>query len=250
VHLSPGLVQRESAAWREAGAEPGRVYRISLDARATAGGAANSLYAGLCKAETDGRFWQHEDVSLRVDPEQLAETWRHFEWTCRTPTDTPEGVALRLSTRSERPIDVRNVSLRRGVWPGPIRVTSRPLDRGERVYRRAADLPALREGEAGVTIYENLLYGLYGPVAESDPGAAFDDGQIDALKWGRREAVAQARIRRPPSLALRSVIWPDNRLGITLCATTCPACGAYTVVLAFGLAGRRRREESAGTSRT
>ena len=249
VHLSTGLMQRESAAWREAGAAGAAVYRISLDARATAGGAANSLYAGLCKADPDGSFWQHEDVTIRIDPEQLGENWRHFEWTCQTPPDMPQGVAMRVSTRSERPIDVRNVSLRRGVWPGPIRVTDRPLNAGQRVYRRArpSDLPALREGQPGVTIYENRLYG---PLGERESGTEWDDAQIDALKWGRPEAVALARKHGPPSLALRSVIWPDNRLSITLAATSLPAFVAYTLLLACGPLRRRRSGKSPGTPRT
>ena len=245
VHLSTPLLRYESSAWRQANVKPGVVYRISLEARSPGGAAANYLQAALCKSSDDGSYWEDHDGALRVNPEQFGDEWRHFEWTFRTPAKTPEETTLRVMTPSERPIEVRNVSLRRSDWPHPIRVTDRPLAEGQSVYRKREDLHPLRTGEAEITIYENLLYG---PVSERESGTEWDDGQIDALKWGWPKEVDLAKKQGPPSLALRSVVWPDNRLPVTLSTTTLPACAAYAIMLAYGFVRRRRRTKRAETS--
>ena len=239
VRLSTSLLRFESAVWTEAHVKPGVVYRISLEARSPGGGgAANYLQAALCKSSDDGSYWEDHDGALRVNPEQIGDQWRYFEWTFRTPAETPEGTTLRVMTPSERPIEVRKVSLHRSDWPGPIRVAERTLARGQGVYRKRKNLRPLRAGEAEITIYENLLYG---PVGERESGTEWNDAQIDALKWGRAEAVDLAGKQGPPSLALRSVVWPDNRLQVTLSTTTLPACGMYAIMVTYGILRRRRR---------
>ncbi len=130
---------------------PGRVYRISLEARAP-DGAGNSLCAewdnGTC---TPAR--------LRIDYKRLGPNWRRFERTFRVPQDASGPGQFILRTASEKLIEVRNVSLGPAEWETPINLGGR-LGPGDAVYvdRTPNGLPPLKAGDSPVHIYENQLY--------------------------------------------------------------------------------------------
>lgn len=184
-------VQRESVLelctpfmWQQSTAsmpiEPlvsGAVYRISLDARGPAGGAANFLRADIFRTTPDGSWWQPEAFGLTVAAEQIAPAWRHFEWTFAADGNLPaDFLGLRVFTLSERPIEVQGVSLRRmsqldsPAQPGPLHV-------GDKVYALRATLAPEHAGDAPIVIYENLL-------ARRDvPAAKMAPDEIERLKW-------------------------------------------------------------------
>jgi len=208
--------------------EAGRVYRIGLDARGPDGGAANFLRADVFREFDDGGYADDEALALIVSAEQIGGDWRHFEWTFRAPQDLPERVSFRVFTQSERPIEVRNVSLRTSHWPVPV-VGGGRLAPGERVYEKLAELPALRPSEPPVAIYENRLCR---PAVE----APAEPGAIEALKWA--DAVPAGPV---PAVFLRAGAWPGNALTSVLVCVTLPGGILYSAVVVAGWAFARRR---------
>jgi len=211
--------------------QPGRVHRITLDARGPAGGAANFLRAEVRVRLDDGEYFQDDGLGLTVCPERIGEDWRHFEWTFRAPPRAGGKVIFRVFTMSERTIEVRNVSLRRGDWEAPMDSTGR-LKPGDRVYRdlTPAGLKPLRKGEQRVHIYENLLWApaIIGPLA----GPA----DIERLKWS--PGVPPATV---PDVELSVHARPKKLIW----CFTLPAAALYlVVVLASALAGRRGRKST------
>ena len=157
LQLSTPFMWRQSTA--STPIEPlaaGAVYRISLDARGREGGAANFLRADIFRTTPEGSWWQQEDYGLTVAAEQIAPQWRHFEWTFVADANAPkDNLGLRVFTLSERPIDVRFVSLRRvSQLDSPVAASA--LRPGEKVYALRATLPPLHAGDAPIVIYENL----------------------------------------------------------------------------------------------
>ena len=240
LRLKTPVLWGPSQAVRDADAAPDTVYRISLDARGPAGGAANFLQADLFKAFPDGSYFQRDELALRVSPEQIGPQWRHFEWTCRTPADLPAEPVLRVLTMSERPIEVRDIRLQVSTWERPIQI-ARQLPAGQPVYRRLAALEPLRPGDPEVVIYENLLYG---PLPEPDAGLRLSEAQIESLKWGRD--LTAGEIPPAPSLALRPELWPAGRPDLAMAVTTLPAGLLYAgaAAAAVWIARRRRRKST------
>ena len=176
---------------------PGRIYRIRLAARGPRGGAANFLQAGCIRKEDRPHPWEHP-MPLIVHDEQIGEDWRRFEWTFRLPDDFPDRAILHVSTMSERPIEVRTVSLRESHFPVP-RNPGRRLKPGQSVYRKCAELPALNAGDPPVAIYENLLW--------TEPGEAAAPGTPEAVEAFKRRACSLEIGGRDPDPAGR----PDPR---------------------------------------
>jgi hypothetical protein len=107
---------------------------------------------------------------MRIYPGQIGEgNWRHFEWTFTTPDSFPGEATFLLSTRSERPIEVRNPSLRRHRGDDTI-----PRYHG---YRNVATLPPVYPGDSEIVIYENIQSG---PVV---PTTVTPSRQAESFTW-------------------------------------------------------------------
>ncbi|HUS47247.1 MAG TPA: hypothetical protein VNA25_25175 [Phycisphaerae bacterium] len=223
VSLRTSFMWRPSEAQRPLRLAPNAFYRISLDARGPRGGAANFLRADVFHRSPDGAWYQPADWGLSVPAEQVATGWRHFEWTFRTGANVPTPLGFRLLTMSERPIEVRGVSMRRASgWETPW--TLGPIAPGTKIYRKLAELPPIRPGEAPVAIYENRLALPRAPIRYKH---VLTDDEVERLKW-----------------SFPAGDWPDGlwvpNLGLAptavttrnLClATLLPGVGIYLVVL-------------------
>ena len=105
--------------------EAGQVYRIALMPRGPDGGAANRLRATIFMPQCGG-FEEDWFSFLVIPPDQIGRQWRHFEYVFKAPTRW-WGRLFRISTYSERPIEVANVSLKRGSLDRPVNLGgSRP----------------------------------------------------------------------------------------------------------------------------
>ena len=224
--LRTPVLWRTSEAWQGVALEVGQIYRIRLEARGPEGGAANFLQADYFE-KADGRWQSGEGLQLIAYAEQIPAQWRRFEWTFRCPARSfgPAGETFfRVFTMSERPIEVRGVSLRRSGWAVPVSVGNR-LGPGERVYARRAELPALNEVDPPVVIYENLLW------SPAKPTARPDAARIEAFRAGGQVSDQV----------------PDVSLGVEGDPTglvfrwTLPAGGAYLLVGVVVMILRRRR---------
>ena len=203
------------------------IYRIALDARGPDDGAANFLQADLGGKRADGGWSAPADRGLVAEAEQIGPDWRHFEWTFQTGDDVAGDLAFRLLTMSERPIEVRNVSLRPSAWPAPVNLTG--LAAGQRVYPKAADLPPLRAGDPNVVIYANRLW---------EPGATHGGPATPAgNEWLRWRPASQGAIPHAPDLALRVGRPPAWTLG----GAAVPAGAGYLAILAIAAMRARRR---------
>ncbi|MCK5557265.1 MAG: hypothetical protein KAJ01_02735, partial [Candidatus Hydrogenedentes bacterium] len=206
-----------------------RTYRISLEARAPDGGAANFLQAEVFRKLPDGQSRRSEETFLIVYPEQLGgDDWRRFEWVFRAPPQAEGQATFRVLTMSERPIEVRNISLREGARA---RFVASPtvlsnLGVGERIYRKVAELQAVDPTEAPVVIYENL------PVERIAPFTPPDNRTIEAVKWKNQPGRPDVGIR------------PKMRYTTSemLMVTTLPGCILWAVV-AVGLGILRFRRK-------
>lgn len=224
-----------ATAARQAPLEAGLWYCISLDARAPAG-AANYLRAEL---HWDARraIWDDpSSLALHVEAEQLSPQWRHFEWRFQAPPDAPEAATLYVTSSSERPITVRNVSLRVSSPQRPLNIGSR-LEPGESVYRRAATLPPRRPGDTPVVIYENLLWR---PAPQAPPpvgpeASALASAELEELKWRPPDLLAGQTLV-VPSLGIASS--PDP--GPMFWRTSVPGALALAALGAVALVWRRR----------
>ena len=181
----------------------GDIYRISLDARGPEGGAANDLRADILVTLADGGYVQADDWALIAFAEQIGEDWRHFEWTFRMGETAGGQARFRLTTMSERPIEVRDISLGVSDWFQPLAVGDR-LPAGAAVYRKLVELPARRADEFPVVIYENLLART---AAEIDPWAQPESVKLEVLKWP--ESPGFDLPAEPPNLAIAPTRGPS-----------------------------------------
>lgn len=216
INLSTPFMWRWSQVSQKVKIQPGGVYRISLDARAPAGGAANFLQADLIRFGAGGFYYRPDDCELIVYPEQIGrDDWRHFEWTFFAPEKLalplkageipviptkPAEITFRVFTMSERPIEVRNISLRKSFFNRP--VLSQASGAPKPVYRKVAELPAVLAGDLPIVIYENLLVdsisGQDDPLANSE---AVKHRPISGQK-GRPPIGVETLMKYPPSQLL------------------------------------------------
>ena len=183
LRLRRGLFSWGAQATQPVTLAGGRVYRISLDARAPEG-AGNYLGAEYVPDSDDPASWWANPGTMRIDYERLGPGWRHFEWTFQAPVSVGDRGSFRVFTASEKAVEVRRVSLRRADWEAPINLGSR-LEPGQPVYvdRTPDGLAPLRPGDPPVHIYENrLCLPRSFPVEEV---LAFDDvgSVVEALRW-------------------------------------------------------------------
>jgi hypothetical protein len=183
-----------SAASHSVKLQPGAVYRIALDARGPDGGAANFLEAEIEVGPQPRGYPRYERAGLTVYPEQIGPEWRHFERTLEAPGKIEKELFFGIYTASERPIEVRNVSLRQSCWDQPVNLGGL-LKAGQAVYRKVADLPPRRSTDPPVAIYQNMLY----------PGRAgssriADSQAMERLKWHAGEETGQ--VAEVPKLAI------------------------------------------------
>ena len=151
--------------------EEGQVYKVALDARAPQG-AGHLVNAGYKTPSL---------TCLRVDAEQITPRWSHFEYFFTAPL--LKDAAFRVMTLSDRPIEIRNITLCRSSWPTPINFGGR-LAAGEPVYvdRTPYGLPPIDPADRPVHVYENLLclpreYKAV-PISLGDEHAV-----VEALRW-------------------------------------------------------------------
>lgn len=228
LRLRTGAMWRASKVQQPISLEGGKVYRIALDARGPEGGAANFLRADIFREFDDGRYDDDETLALIVPGQRIGEQWRHFEWTFRSPADPAARTNFRVLTLSERPVEVRNISLRASQEPVPVDPDGR-LRPGERVYEKLVELPALDPADPPVAVYENRLCRQAGQ-APADPGA------IEALRWAPGASGGTA-----PDVSLHADRWPAWRLTAAAAVTTLPGAALYVAVLAAAAPGAWRR---------
>ena len=242
LHLQTHFLWRRSQATRPVTMAPGEVYRIALDARGPGGGAANFLRVDVFKS-FDGAYFQRDAMAMIVHAEQIVPQWRHFEWTFQTPQELPEGLVFRIFTMSERPIEVRSVSVRRSRWESPL--TPPDVPPGTAVYGKLTEVDARDPSDARVSIYENLFC----RSVQAAPAAGRPtELEIESLKWADRAAFPEGL--QPPSVAVHTKVWPENRMNVILVLTTAPAAVLYLAVVGILLcpwSRRRRLQKNAQT---
>jgi hypothetical protein len=210
--------------------QPDTWYRIRFDARAprSAGSyvRAEAVTAGAAPAAWDAPT----GAAINVEAEQIGRQWRRFEWCFRTPADGGGDGWFVVSTQSEWPIEVRNLSLALGEPDRPINFGNRLLP-GQNVYEKVATIPPRRNGDEPVVIYENRLWL---PVPPGAAPASEDD--VESLKWlGPSTTAVPASV---PNIALA----PPQGIGPRrlLLAGTLPAAAIWVGLVTFCLLGRRR----------
>jgi hypothetical protein len=206
---------------------PGETYRISLDARAEVG-AANFLRAEFFQKFDDGRYFTDEHLGLTVIAEEMGPAWRRFEATFQAPADLSGQVLFRIFTMSERPIEARNISLRRSRRDMPVQLRQR-LKPGQRVYRKVAELAPLDPADPAVAIYENLLCLPGRPVSGKMATGEF----IEEFKWAGSEPGTNAVV---PDLAMP----PGPDPARSLLAITLPGVALYVLLVVGSLIMRRK----------
>jgi len=220
---------------------PGAVYRISLDARAPAG-AADSFRAEIVHRLAEGGCRQLEGEGLRVYGSQLDGRWRHFERTFRVSQAEPDearcGVIFQIYTWSDRPIEVRNVSLRRGDWESPLGLDGKPLAMppGQVVYRKVAELDALRLGDPPVAIYENLLCQ---PPRSKKVQSAPSADEIETLKWHPELALASQSVPLP-----RLDVVAGEQPRVFFLFFTLPSLGLWVLLVICAAVSRLRTDKA------
>ena len=236
ARLVQGVLQlRTPVMWRWALARqkvnlvPGEIYRIRLDARAK-GQAANFLRAEFFQKFHDGRYFTSEQLGLTVITSEMSGAWRHFEATFQAPADLSGQVLFRIFTMSERPIEARNISLRRSHLDVPVNLRRR-LKPGQKVYRKVAELEPLNAADPAVAIYENLL---------CRPGRATDGKMatprlIEQFKWAGHQGG-----EKPPLPELSVPPGPDPTR--SLLAITLPAVALYILLAAAGSIIKQRKD--------
>ena len=210
------------------------VYRIGLDARGPEGGAANFLRAEVLGA-AGGDNWDMTGLTIRQD--EIGAPWRHFEWTFRSTADAAGERKFLLQSVSERPIEVRNVSLRESRIDAPLDPL-RKLSPGQKVYRFRAEFPPLNAGDTPVFLYENLL-----ARADIEPVSYMIRTQdeletsIERLKWDYPRSNPTA-YEPPPSVAFTLFLPPYSAL---LLRTTLPATLVFAALATFFLVRSNRK---------
>jgi len=127
--------------------------------------------------------WDDELV-MRIDVEEAATRWRHFERSFRVPGRVGARQLFEVVSYSIRPIEVRNIELHRSSWSVPINFGGR-LGPGQRVYvdRTPEGLPPAVAGARRIHVYENrLCLPRRFPVEQA---VLFDDNEqvVEALRW-------------------------------------------------------------------
>jgi len=177
----------------------GRVYRIAMDLRAP--GQAGHMVAARFVADASSlSSWRDGSATLRVDWEQFAPRWRHFEKTFRCKAGG--GGDFEVAALGRGTIEVANVSLRQASWPEPLDLGGRLLP-GEAVYRdlTPAGLEPVRAGDPRVHVYENRLCMARSFPVEAVRQFASPLEAIEELRW-RPEAydlTRQALAAGPPA---------------------------------------------------
>jgi len=236
LSLRTPFLWRLSQARQDVQLQGGEVCRIVLDARGPDRGAGNFLRAEVFWILPGGRLLQDDQFGLTVIPERIAPHWRHFEWTFQTPAELPGPAVFRVFTMSERPIEVRNVQLRRSGWETPVDPFNRLAD-GEQVYRKVAEVAPVRPGDRPAAIYQNRLCQGAGERPRRGPA---DEDLIEGVRWMTGEgggSTAPAGVA--PELSLRAGIAPQGLFGMV----TLPALGVFAV-LAIVAAVRERKQAS------
>lgn len=237
VRLRTPFLWRRSQARQEIVLPAGGIYRVALDACGPEHGAGNLLRAEVLRTWPDGRDDEESALGLTVIEERIGPAWRHFEWTMHVPASQAGRCVFRLYTMSERPIDVRNVSLRPAGWETPVHPFG-ALPEGERVYRKAAELPPLHRGDPPVAIYENRLCL---PTAPSRMRGPPDEAIIERLRWMSGQGPAdRSLLARVPDVSLHHLAGPSPLLWWT----TVPAAALLGLVGVAAMVCHRRRPKA------
>ena len=222
-----------SQVWQEARLWDGTGVRIRFDARATEGGAAGFLWAEILRRE------RHRTDGLTIEAEQIGPEWRHFELFSENYSDS---CTFRLFTLSERPIEVRNVSLRPcevGSILEETIIRDERIPPGEKVYLKLVELPPVNPGDPPVAIYENRLWR---PVKDIPKGCHPEavgpvptNEQLEAVKYP--PPGAKLENLPVPDISLRPV---DNPAGL-IWRLTLPAMGLYGLIVVVAAVRKRDR---------
>jgi hypothetical protein len=223
------VMWRPSEAVQTVEMSPDTVYRISLDARGPEGGAANHLRAEVADVFSENLHWDRTGLSIR--PEETGTDWRHFEWTFKTPSYCSGPKSFYIRTLSERPIEVRNVSLRPSHFEVPVDPRG-VLTAGAKVYKFRAELPPLNDGDAPVVIYENLLCN--GPVPPLDKSRSTPE-YIEWLKWEYPQGDLAAP-HDPPDISLGA----STQFSRLVKLMTLPAAAVFLMTILLLRPFRRR----------
>jgi hypothetical protein len=180
LRLRTPLLWQRSEASLPVDVRPARRYRLSFEARGPDRGAALWLKAELYRPrQNDNRAWDAPNGQV-ILPEQIGERWRRFEANLKAPNGLRGPAQLRFYTLGERPVEVRNVSLREATEFLP-RLPGDSIAPGRKVYRKLIELPPRREGDPNVVIYENpLALPIRVSQSRARPG---DHSSIEAVKW-------------------------------------------------------------------
>ncbi len=184
LRLSGVWLWQETEIRQKVAVTPGETYRLSLEVRAPRGSAALWTKAEVYWFDANGTWRWDEEMSLLIEPEQIAGQWRRFEATLRIDPVASGQSYLRVYSKGERPIELRNISLRpaEAFSPSLSPEIAERLGVGTRVYELAAELPPVRQGDPPVGLYRNRL-ALPGVLtARSAPGETAGD-YIEAIKW-------------------------------------------------------------------
>jgi hypothetical protein len=247
LRLRKPLMSYWSTAQQPVKARPGTIYRISLDARAPEGGAADYLRAELHTPDRDLPWPVKEPLGLMAYPDQIGQDWRHFEWTFRIPLDIDANTIFRIYTQSERLIEVRNVEFRESHWERARVYPNHPGTHGAdlHLYFLLAELAPCKPGDPPVAVYENigfpwLWYGRsfahFNPIP-SMRAPPKGSQELEGVKWD---------VHIPAALALDQLPVVGIKLNCrpTFMLTGTAAGGIfYLIVLAavgFAAAARRR----------
>jgi hypothetical protein len=209
---------------------------MSLEARGPDGGAANYLQAVIFHKGADWSWFQPEAWDLTVPAEQIVTDWRAFRWTLRTEANFPRPLGVHLSSMSERPIEVRNLSVRKvSGWDVPEDAGGLPV--GASVYRKVAEVPAVNRSDQPVVIYENLL--ARPNVPTEGKGLRWTEDQVEAVKWNRRDPNPEW-----PGFAPDIGLHPPHYFSWMCLApvTTLPGVAAYVAVLLAARCRKARRQ--------
>lgn len=157
-HLQTQMPWQMSKAWQQISPlTPGKLYQISLIAKAPEGAAAY-VRAEAYQVLSSGQWVMSEDTGVTIPPDQIGTLPRRFEWTFRAPQDQSGEILFRLYSTSERMIEITGLALREtDAWEAPVLLSRTPLAPGSPVYRLAAQVPPADPSDPPVAIYENML---------------------------------------------------------------------------------------------
>ncbi len=233
--LRAPLLSWPSEARLPVGVEADKRYRVAFDARGPNHGAALWLKVEIFWFDADGNWVWDEGMGQLIAPEQIGRRWRHVEADLVVSDDPPRQAWLRFSTLSERPIEIRNVSLREATVFLP-RLPGDVIAPGQPVYRKVVELPALRAGDPNVVIYENPLAM---PVSAGRRRAQPPSHEaIETLKWLPVNPQTWGQVA-PIDLTWRTSAEP----GAMVRTRTLPAAGVYLLAMGVIWVWRWRKRE-------